>query len=125
MSYLEEEKIPKAKKPKKIYSFQELEDFDKELEPFRIDGERDGRKLKYLAVGGEFAYLKKHGIIEAWQEIKLDMKGLSHLPAWRIKDDEEYREHENKMSQYWNWKDKNDYIFNQNIEEYEKVAKEF
>lgn len=90
---------------KRDYGEQEIINFSAELEKYRIWGvdpfDRE-KKIRYLSVGGEYAYLQDKGIIESFEKIKPS----SDLPLWRIVFARwrDYTEHENKMRQYFDWK---------------------
>ena len=79
-------KIEFPKFEKRKYSEQEIINFSSELEKYRIWGKDpfEDKQIKYLAVGGEYAYLQDKKIIEAVEKIKLDTKTVSDLPVWRI-----------------------------------------
>jgi len=101
----------KEEPQKRIYTTEELMDFGKELEFYKTEKEWEGKKFKYLSKNGELSYLRDKGI---WKK--------NGVNGERI---EEFEEHENKMKQYWKWKGKGDFIFQKNIEDYEKIAKSF
>ena len=94
---------------KREYSEQEIISFSAELEKYRI-GRTDPfdptKKIKYLSVGGEYAYLQDKRIIEAVEKIKLDIGIISDLPVWRIvfANWKDFSEHQNKIKQYHDWK---------------------
>lgn len=94
---------------KRKYNEQEIINFSAELEKYRIWGtdpfDRE-KKIRYVSVGGEFAYLQDKKIIEAVEKIKPEMKSYSELPQWRIifENWKDFSEHQNKMNQYHDWK---------------------
>ena len=106
MTKIKMPEFPKFEKRK--YSEQEIINFSSELEKYRIWGKDpfEDKQIKYLAVGGEYAYLQDKKIIEAVEKIKLDTKTVSDLPVWRIVFDnwKDFSEHQNKIKQYHDWK---------------------
>ena len=97
---------------KREYSEQEIINFSAELEKYRIWGKDPfdwNKNIKYLSVGGEYAYLQDKKIIESFEKIKPEMKTISELPNWRIifTRHSDFLEHNNKMKQYLNWKYQN------------------
>lgn len=94
---------------KRKYSEQEIINFSAELEKYRIWGadpfDRE-KKIRYVSVGGEFAYLQDKKIIEAFEKIKPEIKSYSELPQWRMvfENWKDFSEHQNKLGQYHNWK---------------------
>jgi intergrase/recombinase len=112
---------------KRFYTPEELVSFDKEIEPYKIEGEIEGKKVMYFSVGGEFAYLQSLGIVRTYsgEKITPQMKTMSSMPECKVMDDRRFEEMENKIKQYFNHKAKGDYIFQRNIDDYEKIAKSF
>jgi len=97
---------------KREYNEQDIINFSAELEKYRIWGKDPfdpDKKIKYLLVGGAYAYLQDKKIIESLEKIKPEMKTMSDLPNWRIifARHSDYIEHENKIKQYLNWKYQN------------------
>ena len=101
-------KIEFPKFEKRKYSEQEIISFSAELEKYRIWGKDpfEDKQIKYLAVGGEYAYLQDKKIIEAVEKIKLNTKTVSDLPVWRIvfANWKDFSEFQNKIKQYHDWK---------------------
>ena len=106
MTKIKMPEFPKFEKRK--YSEQEIISFSDELEKYRIWGKDpfENKQIKYLAVGGEYAYLQDKRIIEAVEKIKIDIKTISDLPQWRIvfANWKDFSEHQNKIKQYHDWK---------------------
>jgi len=115
------EKTKEIIPPPRVYSPIELEEFDKELEPYKVDGNLEGKPIKYVSIGSEYAYLQDKGIIWAKEKVAHETKGMSLLPMWRIKRLGSFAEHENKMGQYWYWKSKKNYAQDMQLLDWESA----
>ncbi len=109
------EKI-ETKKEIRIYTVEELESFDKELETYKVEREYEGRKFKCLDVVGELVYLKDKGIVKIHGKISDRNWGIYHNRV------NEYTEHENKMRQLREIKGKREFGKQKELEQLDKVA---
>lgn len=89
------------------WSDEEMEQFDKEIEPYRIEiiNSKTSKSFKYFSIGAEFKYLEDKGIIKVrWNKDWQLVRGMSEIEMIICKGKEkQYQGFEHKLGFYFDW----------------------
>ena len=96
-------KIKKEKEKERVaredFTDEQLDELDKELEPYRSSVKINNEPAQILTLGGQLAFMRDKGLIKVGGALNKRMNCLSECPHWGVCKDMvvDYQEFENKM----------------------------
>ena len=110
--------------PKKVWTDNELNEFDAELETYRIFNEEYQRT--YLTCGGLMIYARGKDLVIVYDELTETMKTMMDLPRWAIRRAmiKEWQEYKDKFNALEDLKNRREYAQKKADEYYQKTLEQ-